>query len=69
MIWLSKLFLLIRGMISSLPWEFIMNASIGSVSNYFIKDSPCFRQTKESSSRGYIKGLCKILAGIVQNPC
>ena len=41
-----------------------MNASAGSDSNNFMKDSPCFtnKQTKESSSRGYIKGLCIILA-------
>ena len=43
-----------------------MNASAGSVSNNFSKDNPCFtnRQTKESSSRGYIKGLYRILAKI-----
>jgi hypothetical protein len=40
-----------------------MNASEGSLSTNFIKDSPCFtnRQMKESSSRGCIKGLSRIL--------
>ena len=40
-----------------------MNASEGSLSTNFIEDRPCFtnRQTKESSSRGYIKEIHGIL--------
>ena len=41
-----------------------MNASVGSLSTNSIKHGPCFtsRQMKEISSRGCIKGLCRILA-------
>ena len=40
-----------------------MNASVGNVSNNFVKDSPCLtsRQMKESSSRGHIKEILGIL--------
>ena len=41
-----------------------MNASVGSLSTNSIKHKSCFtsRQMKESSSRGLIKGLRRILA-------
>ena len=41
-----------------------MNVSVRSVFNGLIMDSPCFtsRQMKESSSRGHIKELRRILA-------